>query len=166
MQATSEPTVSASERETFAAFVRPHWDIMAALARRLTRSTDGDDILQDALASAWRKRGQFDPDRGTPRNWLLAIVADQAAKHRRRRRPVSELVDVADADRDHDADVDLRAALQKLTDRQRAAVALHYYLGVPVADAAEVLGCAPGTVKSTLSDARARLRALLGEDYR
>ena len=73
---------------------------------------------------------------------------------------------MAEADRDHDADVDLRAALQKLTDRQRAAVALHYYLGVPVADVAEVLGCAPGTVKSTLSDARGRLRALLGEDYR
>jgi RNA polymerase sigma-70 factor (ECF subfamily) len=165
VQATSERAVAASDRDTFAEFVRPHWGIMASLARRLTQS-DGDDVLQDALAAAWRKRAQFDPDRGTPRNWLLAIVADQAAKGRRRIRPVTELVDVAEIERDRDVDVDLRAALRQLTDRQRTAVTLHYYLGVPIADAAAVLGCAPGTVKSTLSDARARLRTLLGEDYR
>ena len=43
---------------------------------------------------------------------------------------------------------------------------LHYYLGTPVADVAEVLQCSAGTVKSTLSDARAKLRDLLGEDHR
>ena len=130
VQATSERAVAASDRDTFAEFVRPHWGIMASLARRLTQS-DGDDVLQDALAAAWRKRAQFDPDRGTPRNWLLAIVADQAAKGRRRIRPVTELVDVAETERDRDVDVDLRAALLQLTDRQRTAVTLHYYLGVP-----------------------------------
>jgi RNA polymerase sigma-70 factor (ECF subfamily) len=166
VQAISDRTATVSERDAFAEFARPHWDIMAAFARRLAPRGDGDDVLQDALAAAWRKRGQYDETRGTARNWLLAIVTDQAYKGRRRLRPVEELLDVPDAAHDTDVDVDLRAALRKLTGRQRSAVTLHYYLGVPIADVAQVLACAEGTVKSTLSDARARLRGLLGEDYR
>jgi RNA polymerase sigma-70 factor (ECF subfamily) len=46
------------------------------------------------------------------------------------------------------------------------AVNLYYYLGLPVAESAAVMGCTEGTVKSTLSAARSRLRELLGEDYR
>jgi RNA polymerase sigma-70 factor (ECF subfamily) len=155
-----------SDRDAFAGLVRPHWDVMNALARRLAPHGDGDDVLQEALSAAWRKRGQFDATRGTARNWLLAIVADQAYKGRRRLRPTSDLEDVAVDAHDASVDVDLRAALGRLTPRQRTAVALHYYLGLPVADVADVLGCSAGTVKSTLSDSRHRLRALLGEDYR
>jgi RNA polymerase sigma-70 factor (ECF subfamily) len=44
------------------------------------------------------------------------------------------------------------------------AVHLHYFVGLPVDETAAVMGCAPGTVKSTLFDARARLRDLLGDD--
>jgi DNA-directed RNA polymerase specialized sigma24 family protein len=45
-------------------------------------------------------------------------------------------------------------------------VALHYYLGLTVDECAGVMGCSAGTVKSTLSDARTRLREILGEEYR
>jgi RNA polymerase sigma-70 factor (ECF subfamily) len=157
--------VEMSDRESFACLVRPHWHVLAALARRLAPHGDSEDVLQEALSAAWRKRAQFDETRGSARNWLLAIVADQAYKGRRRLRPTADLEDVAMDPRDASVDVDLRAALGRLTPRQRTAVALHYYLGLPVADVAEVLGCSAGTVKSTLSDSRNRLRALLGEDY-
>jgi DNA-directed RNA polymerase specialized sigma24 family protein len=43
---------------------------------------------------------------------------------------------------------------------------MYYHLGLPVADVAAVMACSPGTVKSTLADARLRLRRELGEDYR
>lgn len=164
MQATIEPG-TVTEREAFSALVRPHWGDLARLARRLAPVGQWEDVLQDSLSAAWRKRSQFDESRGSVRNWLLAIVADQAYKGRRRLRPTSELIDSPQADA-LGPDVDLRAALARLTRRQRTAVALHYYLGLPVAEAAEVLGCSVGTVKSTLSDARRRLREELGEDYR
>lgn len=160
-------TRPASDQDAFADLVRPHWDVLVALARRLASNGAADDVLQDALAAVWRKRSQYDPGKGAARSWLLAIVADQAYKsHRRRLWPVAEVVDVPDRSRDGEIDVDLRAALLRLSRRQRTAVTLHYYLGLPVGEVAEVLGCSDGTVKSTLSDARARLRALLGEDYR
>jgi RNA polymerase sigma-70 factor (ECF subfamily) len=166
VEAIAERTLANCDRDTFAEFVRPHWDVMAALARRLAPPGQDEDALQDALAAAWRKRSQFDPSRGAARSWLLAIVADQAYKGRRRLRPTEDLVDVAAESVDREVDVDLRAALLRLTERQRTAVALHYYLGLPVAEVAIVLACSAGTVKSTLADARTRLRSLLGEDYR
>jgi RNA polymerase sigma-70 factor, ECF subfamily len=154
------------DRAAFAALVEPHWTDMARLARRLAPSGHWEDALQEALSAAWRKRSQFDAHRGTARNWLLAIVADQARKSYRRVRSYTQLVDVAADSADADGDVDLHAALWRLTTRQRTTVALHYYAGLSVAEVAEVLGCSPSTVKSTLADARNRLRRELGEDYR
>jgi RNA polymerase sigma factor (sigma-70 family) len=158
-------TVDAAE---FAEWTRPSLLPMTRLARRLAPHADPDDIVQDALARAWIKRSQFDPDRGTPTTWLLAIVADQARSSRRGRirrlRVVDDSAEVPDAPA-HDAvvDVDLERAIQHLADRQQLAVHLHYFVGLPVDATADVMACSVGTVKSTLFDARTRLRALLGE---
>jgi RNA polymerase sigma-70 factor (ECF subfamily) len=157
--------------EGFTAWLSPHWSAMARLAAR--SGSDPDDILADALADAWRKRAQFDPTRGSARSWLLAITADQRRKawHRaaallsRRTTlpdeggPAAEHVDASTA-------VDLARALGRLSARQRLVVDLYYYLGLGVAEAAIVMRCSEGTVKSTLADARERLRRHLGEDYR
>jgi RNA polymerase sigma-70 factor, ECF subfamily len=154
--------------ESFADFVEPHWAVMARLARRLSPSNDWEDVLQEALAAAWRKWAQFDPERGSARNWLLAIVVDRSYKRRRQTRVVVELVE-QHADRrstEVDVDIDLRRAVDRLSRRQRSAVILYYYLGLPLAEVAQVMTCAVGTVKSTLADSRARLHQQLGDDYR
>ena len=159
------------DRDGFTAWVKPHWTAMARLAAR--SGFDPEDILQDALADAWRKRAQFDPERGSARSWLLAITADQRSKTWRRAARLFSRVTVlpddggpANETRDTSASVDLERALAHLTARQRLSIDLHYYLGLGVADIAAVMRCSEGTVKSTLSDARARLRRHLGEDYR
>jgi RNA polymerase sigma factor (sigma-70 family) len=152
------------DREAFAAWIGPHWDGLARLARQLAPDGEWEDVLQEALSATWRKRAQFDERRGTARNWLLAIVADQARKgHRRVGRWPARAID--EAHEDERADPDLDRALAALSVRQRTAIVLHYHLGLSVAEIAEVMSCAAGTVKSTLSDARSRLRRELGEDY-
>jgi RNA polymerase sigma-70 factor (ECF subfamily) len=162
-----EPARPASAEQDFGAWVKPHWAAMSALARRLSNVADWEDVLQESLSAAWRKRAQFDPQRGTPRNWLLAITADQAHKSRRRPRAASlDGVDRAAAGSDAALNLDLERAIAMLAPRQRLAVTLRYFLGLPVADVATVMGCAEGTAKSTLADARDRIRAALGEDYR
>ena len=144
---------------------------MGRLARRLAPDHDPDDIVQDALTRAWQKRGQFDPARGSAVTWLLAITADQARAARRGRvrrlRVVddsAELPDTAAPQVQADLDLDLDRAIAQLADRQQLAVQLHYFVGLSVDEAAQVMRCSPGTVKSTLFDARTRLRALLGDD--
>ncbi len=150
----------------FPEWIRPHWPAMARLAARLAGRAEWEDVLQDALALAWRRRDQFDESRGSARTWLLTLTADQARKSLRALRPsVGFEPDETAAVIASGPDVDLERALATLTDRQRLAVELYYYLGLPVADVGQVMACSVGTVKSTLSDARARLRAQLGESF-
>ena len=163
---TEEPAVvvgTPSDGAGFAEWVRPHLPAMARLAARLAVGADRDDIVQEALARAWSKRSQYDASRGTPSAWLLAITADQARKAVRRLRPVGELAehDGPVSRPDVDAKIDVDHALAALSARQRLAVDCYYFADLSIADTAAVMGCSEGTVKSTLSDARARLRTLL-----
>jgi RNA polymerase sigma-70 factor (ECF subfamily) len=167
--AADPPPVAADGPDDFAAWAAPSLLAMTRLALRLASDTDAQDVVQEALTRAWLKWHQFDPDRGTPTTWLLAIVADQARAARRSRRRWLRLVDDAAAvpERGHEQvgrDQDLERAIDALPGRQRLAVHLHYFVGLPVDETAAVMGCSPGTVKSTLFDARARLRGLLGDD--
>jgi RNA polymerase sigma-70 factor (ECF subfamily) len=144
----------------FAAWVRPHLPAMARLAARLAPAADRDDVVQEALVRAWTKRRLYDPGRGTAAAWLLAITADQAGKARRRAAAAGRVA-APEPPRPPAADPDLARAVATLSARQRLAVDCFYYAGLTVAETAAVMGCSEGTVKSTLSDARARLRPLL-----
>ncbi|MFC3894990.1 RNA polymerase sigma factor [Lentzea rhizosphaerae] len=148
--------------EDFAAWAGPHVTAMARLAARLAPGADRDDIVQESLVRAWIKRRQYDAARGAPSAWLLAITADQARKAAAKVRRLAPAVDdVAVTGRGPDDDLDLRTALDQLTERQRLAVDCVYFAGLTVAETAAVMRCAEGTVKSTLADARTKLRTYL-----
>jgi RNA polymerase sigma-70 factor, ECF subfamily len=162
---------SRSSAAGFADWVRPHWECMVRFAQRLVGDDDAEDVVQDALAAAWRSRSRFDESKGQARTWLLTIVGNQAKNHFRRRRPTHVAPQSDEAVRAGGGDgsvvsIDMTRALARLTERQRMAIALYYYCGLSVSECAEVLMCSAGTVKSTLSDARGRLRDILGDDYR
>lgn len=146
--------------DEFADWVRPHLTSMSRLAARFAPDADRDDVVQEALLRAWSKRRQYDPERGALSSWLLAITADQAGKARRRAsRPLALVGDRPS--KDADARLDVERALVHLSARQRQAVDCLYFVGLTVAETAAVMGCSEGTVKSTLADARAKLRVLL-----
>jgi RNA polymerase sigma factor (sigma-70 family) len=153
----------AADAEDFRAWVAPHLVAMGRLATRLTSPSDSDDVVQEALVRAWRKRSQYDETRGTAQSWLLSIVADRARRHRTRARPGRELIDLPAASADVERSLDLDHAIAGLPKRQRLAVSLHYLLGLDVRECAAVMGCSDGTVKSTLFDARTKLRGVLEE---
>lgn len=149
-----------ADRE-FTESAQPHLATMLRLARRLGRS-DAEDIVQESLARAWEKRRQFDPDRGSFGSRLLAITADQAYKswrwHFRHARPLSR---ESNANARPDEVVDLEESIGRLPARQRLAIDCFYWAGLSVAETAAAMKCSEGTVKSTLSAARAALRDLL-----
>ena len=145
--------------EQFGAWTAPHLRAMSLLAARLASDAERDDVVQEALIRAWAKRGQYDARRGTPSAWLLAITADQARRARRGRRPL--LGSLPGRVRPIDDELDLAHAISALSGRQRLAVDCFYFVGLDVAETAAVMRCSEGTVKSTLSDARKRLRKLL-----
>lgn len=163
--------VSRVQAHEFAAWVDPHLPAMARYAARLVPDADRDDVVQEALVRAWRRRGTYDERRGAPLPWLLAIVADRARRHRGRARPATvelgaSVEPVGTSPVETTArDLDLERAVAQLSGRQRQAVDLHYFVGLDIAACALTMGCAEGTVKATLHQARGRLRALLGDDF-
>jgi RNA polymerase sigma-70 factor (ECF subfamily) len=157
-----------STAASFAAWVGPSLLAMTRLARRLAPDADPDDVVQESLARAWQKWHLYDAARGSATAWLLAITADQARSARRTRvrrlRLIDELADLPEAPappQQHDLDLD--RAIDDLPERQQLAVQLHYFVGLSVDETAAAMACSPGTVKSTLFDARTRLRQTLGD---
>lgn len=108
---------------------------------------------------------EYDARLGTVWNWLMTIVANEArrAANRRRQppayRPVIEPLSVDERE-------DINAAVRRLPPRQRLAVDCFYYADLSISETAAVMKCTEGTVKSTLADARSRLRSWLIEEGR
>jgi RNA polymerase sigma factor (sigma-70 family) len=157
----------AAPSDDFAEWVRPHLAVMRRAAAVGAVGIDPDDVVQEALVRAWRKRTSYDPQRGSARTWLLAITADRARRMRARRaRFEFANPDAAGEAIPHvSADLDLRQAVTALAPRQRQAVLLFYYVDLSIEETARLMGCAEGTVKSTLADARKNLAELLGGDH-
>lgn len=141
----------------FAEAVRPHMPAMLRLAARLGPRDAFEDVVQDALVRAWRHRSSYDERRGTLAAWLMTIVANEARRaYARQRRPLAVVPFAALAS--EDGSIDLDVALGVLAPRQRLAVDCHYFAGPSIGETAAVMKCSEGTVKSTVFDARARLR--------
>lgn len=163
----NEPGVTRSSG--FDEWVTPHLTTLRRYAVMLDATRDPDDLVQDTLERAWKKWWTYSPDRGSARTWLIAIAADRA-RRRRVRSPRLHLVEleavptpVESDSTDWSGQLDVRNAIARLPRRQKQAVLLFYYVDLNVRDVAEIMGCAPGTVKSTMSDARLKLAELLGD---
>ena len=157
----NDSALGTADVDSFYDTVQPHVDKMGRVAARLGGFGNRDDIVQDALLQAWRSRHQFDPARGSLGAWLLAITAHQATKVRRRLARRFIIQPAAPAESTADQSLDLRAALERLSPRERLAVDCYYFAGLSVGETAAVMGCSEGTVKSTLSAGRDRLRSML-----
>lgn len=144
---------------SFDAWVRPHLAAMQRYAARLTSVSEAEEVVQEALVRAWRRWSTYDAARGEPVVWLLALVRDRARRVRSPRRQT--LLDREGAVELHPADVDLERAIRRLSARQRTAVELYYFVDLDVATVAGLMGCADGTVRATLHQARLVLRDLL-----
>jgi RNA polymerase sigma-70 factor (ECF subfamily) len=134
-------------------------------------SADADDLVQDTLIKAWTNREKFEPGTNL-RAWLFTILRNTyyTAVVRRRR-------EVADEDGKHAATLtagptqdwsvavhSLQEALQQLPAEHREALILVGAAGLTYEEAAEICGCALGTIKSRVNRARARLLRLMEAD--
>jgi RNA polymerase sigma-70 factor (ECF subfamily) len=164
----------AGDSEAFGELFRRHRDRMWAVALR----TCGDreiaaDAVQDGFLAAFRRADSFRGDAAVT-TWLHRIIVNACLDRLRRRRlttplPDYDTIETADRRDDHastEAALDVRAALARLPEGQRVALVLVDMHGMGVAEAAEVLGVAEGTVKSRCARGRAALAELLGLDPR
>jgi RNA polymerase sigma-70 factor (ECF subfamily) len=164
----------AGDPDAFAEIVRRHRDRLWAVALRTTGNPEeASDALQDALISAYRRAESFRGDSAVT-TWLHRIVVN-ASLDRLRRRSVrtwvplpeegegaalidqSRLADPRAAAETRETVAEVRAALDTLPPDQRAAIVLVDLEGWSVEEAARVLECPAGTVKSRCFRGRAKL---------
>jgi RNA polymerase sigma-70 factor (ECF subfamily) len=131
--------------------------------RYASNPSEAEDIAQDALLRAWRRRSTLrDANRRT--QWLAAIVRNEAFREHARVRPdPTAEIEVYEGAEDERVvatveQADLRAALKRLNDRDRRLLEMRYREDLTQAAIADRLGIPEGTVKVRLHRARNRLR--------
>jgi RNA polymerase sigma-70 factor (sigma-E family) len=150
--------------EDFAEFVGARWGSLYRLAYLLTASpTSAEDLLQTTLEKAyvnWGRIGRMDYAEAYVRRMLATTLISSRRRAWTRERPTDRLPESAgDSAELPVLDRSLLWPLVcALPDRQRAVIVLRYYEDLSEAQIADVLGCAPGTVKSQASAALAALR--------
>ena len=163
------------DQDAYAELVTRYQAIAARTAYVITgTASDAEDVAQDAFVKAYYALDRFHA--GAPfRPWLLRIVANEAINRRKAagRRPtvgLSVVEDRASGDTALSPEASALArerrelvldALRRMREEDRLVIAYRYFFDLSEIEMADALGVARGTVKSRLSRAIARLRAVM-----
>lgn len=162
----------AGDPQAFGILIARHKDRLWAVALRTMRDPDeAADALQDAMINAFRRADSFRGDSAVT-TWLHRVVVN-ACLDRMRRNGVrrtsplpedgeSEIPDTSDDLGKAELQWEIAAALATLPSDQREAITLVEVEGYSIDEAARILDCPSGTVKSRCSRGRARLAQSLG----
>jgi RNA polymerase sigma-70 factor (ECF subfamily) len=165
----------AGDRDALERFVAESQADVWRICRYLGDRAVADDLAQETYERALRSLHRYRSE-GSARSWLLTIARRVCVDHtrratRRRARDHRVLLDTTAGARDGvlatpDAGgrVDLDQLLAALDDDRRAAFVLTQVLGLHYDEAAEVLGCPIGTIRSRVARARADLVAMFAAE--
>lgn len=154
------------ESTDFDAFYHEHRDqVGRALAFTLADRNLGFEAVDEAMARAFQRWGDVSAYANpagwvyrTGLNWATSFLRRHSRSRKHRNRLASPHHDEAQGN-----DVDLHAALGRLSADHRAVVVLRFYCDWSVGDTAAALGIPPGTVKSRLARALDQLRSYLDD---
>ena len=150
---------------SFTAFFAEHYE---SVFRGLTVAFRDPQLAEEAAQEAFtRAYARWERVSGMerPAGWTY-VVAVRVARSRRRdllAEPAG-ILDPHDVALEVVDRVTMQAAIDELSTRQRVALVLRHYADLPLDEIAEAMGCAVGTVKSTLHAAHTRLRVDLDDD--
>jgi len=172
--------VVGDDRHAFAELVRRHQSAVRACLRRLTAGNHAlaDDLAQETFVQAWRGLKSFRQEARFS-TWLYRIATNcWLADARKRKETLLGDSDDAIADEDDDdgapsgsgggdhargtaLKVDMERALAVLSEGERAAIVQCYHNDLSHEEAAFVLGCPVGTVKTHVHRAKQKLKIAL-----
>ena len=185
MVAAHEPTTieqafAAGHEQALARAYDSLGGIVFGLCRRVLPPHQAEEVTQDVFVSAWRKRDQFDPQKGTLAAWMVGITKHRIIDHlRAERRHSDRRADLTPESnpsasgrgsepptQQHDVDgitdrMIVAEALRNLTDRPREVIELAYIHDLTHQEIAERTGIPLGTVKSDIRRGLASIRSHL-----
>jgi RNA polymerase sigma-70 factor, ECF subfamily len=167
------------DEEAFRVLVERHSRAVFRLAYRMTgNDADAEDVVQEAFLKAYRSLGRFD-ERSAFSSWLYRITANTALDQLRARKRREAPLEHAEADEAPSFDVPapepgpervamggevqrrVKAALARLSERERAAFVLRHFEGMTTEEIGDVLGLEAGAAKHSVFRAVRKLRAAL-----
>ena len=156
----------AGDPDAFSVLFDRYKDRMWAVALRTTRDPElAADAVQEGFIAAFRRLDSFRGDSQFS-TWLHRVVVNSALDRLRRLKPTQDwpeqdIADHRDAHAAVDVRLDVQEALNRLPESQRLCLVMVDMEGFSVAETAEKLGIAPGTVKSRCARGRTALAAML-----
>ena len=151
---------------------------MGLLCRILGDRNEAEEVLQEVFLQVWRDAHRYDPERATPRGWLLLIARSRALDRLRsttsRQRREDEMMR-SEGGRaiaplgtrrleQHERQRRIGSALERLPREQRQVIELAFYEGLTQTQMAAHLGAPLGTVKSRVLLAMKKLREILADE--
>ena len=155
-----------SDHQAVEEFFNACYPRLAGWVRRLV---DDDDTAHEIASEAFARLLSRWSGVDNPQSYVYMIATNLVRDHWRksgRERTAMRVMTAAGAAEltyQPAQDVDVRALIAALPDRLRSAFLLHYYGGFGVKEVAAMLGRPEGTIKADLFNARARLKAAVGE---
>jgi len=168
--------VVSDDRHAFGELVRRHQSVVRATLRKLAggNAALADDLAQETFLLAYRKLKQFRQEARFS-TWLYRIAYNVFLADARRMKELpmpedGDPAELAQADdtsspsvsRHASLSIDLERAMSVLSEAERAAIVQCYHNDLSHEEAAVVLGCPVGTVKTHILRAKQKLKARLG----
>jgi len=152
-------------------FISRHLSYVMSISRRyLKNEAEAEEAAQDVFAAIWRKADQFAQRDAKVTTWLYSVTRNRCIDILRRQKPTQDIDGLEFADNSDNAEVLqqkseqarlLRAAMESLSDDQRAAIDLVYYREISQKAAADELGMTLAGFESVLRRARQKLHGQL-----
>ncbi len=160
------PVLRSRRDAEFTEFVAARMSALRRIAYLLCQDWHrADDLVQVAITKLyanWHRASVMDHTEAYVRTILVREYLSERRSGWARRVSLDGTVpDLAGAQPDRDTALDIHAALAGLPPRQRATIVLRFYCDLTVDQAANVLGCTPGTVKSQTAKGLAGLKKAL-----
>jgi len=164
--------IAAQDEQAFKAIYQQYGKAVYSLAYRiLQNSTLAEEVTQDTFLKVWRQNTQWNPEKGTLRNWLLAITHFTAIDRLRqeRRQPalhpeaiedIEQYIGNSSNDPAWQEGIVLRALMSQLSKDQAVLIELAFFGGLSHSQIADRTAIPLGTVKTRLRAALQRLREL------
>jgi len=171
--------IAAGSNEALATFYDRYSSLVWGLLRRmLGESGEAEEVLQEAFLQVWRDARRYDPQRATPRGWLLLIARSRSLDRLRKRAAIErreEAIAREAAGRavaplgsqrlEHlDDRQRIASALDRLPREQRRVIELSFFHGLSQTEIAAHLGAPLGTVKSRALLGMKRLREIFAAE--
>jgi RNA polymerase sigma-70 factor (ECF subfamily) len=157
------------KREAFVELVNRHSKRFYDIAYRLLfNRADAEDVVQEAFLKLWEGRVSWNQGKGAKfTTWFYKVVVNLCVDHNRKKTPIPLPEDMDLVDRQHEQESEaqerqkqtlLDRLIRELPERQRLALNLCFYEGLPNKEAAEIIGVELKALQSLIMRAKMTLK--------